>query len=560
MEILNLVPNTEEWEKAREESFNASEAPAMMNASKYMSRNELLALKKTGKKKPVDDFTQSLYDSGHKAEAMARPILELIELEDFPAIVGRVEIDCLVLQASLDGYGDFTLTPWEHKLWNEALAENVRNGILEPHYYWQLEHQLLVADTDRCIFTVSDGTRDNKEQMIYNSAPERREELIAGWKQFSIDLEVYEVKAVAELVVAKESSLPVVNYSVSGSQITSNISLYLTDIKELSTRELSRELETDQDFADKDNFNKAVKKAREELKSIVAEIRTGFDSFSKLDDAAKEADVVLQKMQSHGEKQVKEAKEAKKAKIINAAVEKLNKDFDYCNEKISPLNIQAIINVSSDFYGVIKNKRTIESIENAVDSELARCKIEIDKAMDSIQPNLQHLRFEAEDYKFLFSDTVQIINQPSESFQAIVKSRIADHKEAEEKRLEAEREKIRIEEEKKAQDKADAEAESDRIRIRAEERIKAEAEAKEKSDEDSKKKDLEEPKKTANKVKVKKQSEPAKPAVQTGKTPERQIQIHLQYPVSMNEAITDALEALGFIQHDLNRFAHKGDK
>lgn len=51
-----------------------------------------------------------------------------------------------------------------------------------------------------------------------------------------------------------------------------------------------------------------------------------------------------------------------------------------------------------------------------------------------------------------------------------------------------------------------------------------------------------------------------KPAVQTGKTPERQIQIHLQYPVSMNEAITDALVRLGFIQHDLNHFAHKGDK
>ena len=32
---------------------------------------------------------------------------------------------------------------FEHKLWNETLAAQVRAGELDPHYYWQLEQQIL---------------------------------------------------------------------------------------------------------------------------------------------------------------------------------------------------------------------------------------------------------------------------------------------------------------------------------------------------------------------------------------------------------------------------------
>ncbi|MFT0547892.1 hypothetical protein ACMHYO_16375 [Allopusillimonas ginsengisoli] len=38
---------------------------------------------------------------------------------------------------------------FEHKLWNEELAEQVRAGNLDPHYYWQLEQQLYVAEASR---------------------------------------------------------------------------------------------------------------------------------------------------------------------------------------------------------------------------------------------------------------------------------------------------------------------------------------------------------------------------------------------------------------------------
>jgi len=56
MNILPLEPNTDEWLEARLKHFTASEAPAMMNESKFMSRDELLDLKKGWKKNPDSSF------------------------------------------------------------------------------------------------------------------------------------------------------------------------------------------------------------------------------------------------------------------------------------------------------------------------------------------------------------------------------------------------------------------------------------------------------------------------------------------------------------------------
>jgi predicted phage-related endonuclease len=46
MKLLNLVQGTDEWLDARLNHLCASEAPVMMGASSFMSRNQLLDLKK----------------------------------------------------------------------------------------------------------------------------------------------------------------------------------------------------------------------------------------------------------------------------------------------------------------------------------------------------------------------------------------------------------------------------------------------------------------------------------------------------------------------------------
>jgi predicted phage-related endonuclease len=464
MEILNLIQGSDEWIDARLKYLCASEAPAMMGCSKFMSRNQLLALKKGWLSNPVGDFKQRLYDKGHEGEESAREHVEFDICEDIPASVGLTVIDGLELLSSYDGLGA-TRYIWEHKLWNEILSENVRNGILEPLYYWQLEHQMLTADVSTCHFSVSDGGSDNRVEMHYQSVPQRRAELIAGWKQFNADLEVYEIEARQEVAVAAEvENLPLVEFRVEGSMIISNIKDCLPAIKSRAEKEMSRVLESDQDFADKERLNKDTKAARAKLKEVLASVQGEFISYSEFATTAADIDSILQKMQSAGEKQVKQQKEAKKQAIIQKAVDDLNSFNIQCNEKLAPkLLLSSIIQVNPDFITAMKNKRTIESWQNAVDDELARVKVEINGAMDRIIPNLEYLRVEGKDFAFLFSDAQQIINQGAEPFQAIIKSRIADHKEAEEEKLKAERERIRLEEEDKAKSKIEEEQRALRV-------------------------------------------------------------------------------------------------
>lgn len=88
MKTLNLQQGSPEWLAARAKMFTASEAPAMMGASPYMTRNELLHQKHTGIQKEVDAATQRVFDNGHRVEALARPIAEQIIGEElYPVTV-----------------------------------------------------------------------------------------------------------------------------------------------------------------------------------------------------------------------------------------------------------------------------------------------------------------------------------------------------------------------------------------------------------------------------------------------------------------------------------------
>ena len=454
MKIVKFTQGTPEWKKVRLENFTASEAPSMMGISKFMSRNELLKLKKTGNEKPISDHLQALFDKGHAAEARARPIIEKIIGEELYPVTGILEGTKYL--SSFDGLTMMNDINFEHKLWNQALAENIRNQVLEPHYYWQLEQQMMVSGAEKTIFVVSDGTENNMEHMWYESVPERRIELVAGWNQFAIDLETYEVEAIQETTVSTViKALPVITFEVKGTEITSNIGACLDTLAERSQLEMSKVLETDQDFADKDTFNKAVKKARADLKLLAENAQNQFQSHAAFVCSVKEADSILQKMQSHGEKQVKDAKEAKKTEIFNIGVNQILQHVANIDKVIEPIKLQVLIDAdhSVNITSAMKNKRTIESLQNAVDSVVAEFKIEANQVANKVKENLLTMRELASEHKFLFSDTTQLVQKDNEDLIAVIKTRISDHESAEKERLEKEREQIRIEEEAKAQKK-----------------------------------------------------------------------------------------------------------
>lgn len=458
MKILKLEQGSQEWLDARKSSFNASEASAMMGDSKYMSRNELLQQKKTGVSKPINAATQRIFDLGHKYEDSARLIVSMEQCEELPALVGSIEVDGLKLLASFDGLTDSYC--WEHKSWNKTLSENVRNEVLEPHYYWQLEQQCMVAEVDECLFTVSDGTEENMISMWYKSVPSRQEELIAGWLQFNKDLEAFEVVAKTEKAVAADYTglLPAVSCKVQGTELVSNIGDCLTAIKDLAEDEMGKTLESDQDFANKESLNKDVKKARAALKTTLANVQGEFVSYSQFAETAAELDSVLQKMQSHGEKQVKQEKEARKQAILESGSNGMTEFINSFDELDRNVVFDIAMTCKPDFVGAMKGKRTIESLQHAVDDELARCKREISPKIEIAAGNYAFYVDNAAGFEFLFPDISNHLDNSTEAFEGIIARRIQTHKEAEEKRLEQERETIRLEEEEKANRRIQAEA------------------------------------------------------------------------------------------------------
>jgi len=456
MELLSLEQGTLEWKLSRHSHFTATEAAVILGAGKYKTRKQLLDEKSVEFKEAViPKSKQILFDKGHKAEDAARNTLSIETMDDYLPCVGvRYDIEGLRLMASFDGISDDNDHEFEHKLWNETLAENVRNETLEPSHYWQLEHQLLVSEHEYVLFVVSDGTAEKRVMMKYFSVPERREELINAWLLFEKDLENHVIEAKQETVVADKKELPSIHCKVEGTNIISNLPDYLTQIKDLAIVEMKRDLQSDSDFAEKDQLNKAVKKTREELKQRVADIKTSFVSYAEFEGLAADIDSVLQKMYAHGEKQVKQAKEDKKNNLKNTAQQKIDNCVFECDREIgAQFGIGRIININPDFDLAMKNKRTITSIEDALDTVVNEWKIKLTEATKLIAPNFELLEKRANDYKFLFNDAFELLNQPYEAFKAIVTTRINDHKKAEEKKLlsETAREKLLLEQEEARQ-------------------------------------------------------------------------------------------------------------
>lgn len=449
MKIHNVAQGSAEWHALRAKYFTASEAPAMMGASKYQSRTDLLTAKKTGITPEVTPNQQRIFDKGHATEASARPLVEVKIGEELYPIVGTSGN----LLASMDGATMLGDTLFEHKLWNESLVAQVRAGELDPHYYWQLEQQLLVSGAERVIFVCSDGTEQNFVSMEYRPVPGRAEQLIEGWKQFEADLEVYEpVEAVAEVVGKTPDALPALRIEVTGMVTKSNLDQFkahsLAVIGSINT-----DLQTDQHFADAEARVKWCTGVESSLAAAKQHALSQTESIDVLFRAIEEISEEVRRKRLELEKLVKARKIAIRDEIVMTAtkalrdhVEKINASFD---------GRVRMPTVPADFAGVIKGKKSITGLRDAADSELARAKIDASQIGDSIRTNLKSLDELAGGYMFLFNDHQQLVMKANDDLVPLIKVRIDEHKKAEEDRLEKQREQIRKEEAKKL---ADAEA------------------------------------------------------------------------------------------------------
>lgn len=451
MKIHNIAQGSAEWHALRAQHFTASEAPAMMGASKYQTRSELLTLKKTGIAPEVTQAQQYIFDKGHATEALARPLVEVMIGEELYPVVGT---DGKLL-ASMDGATMLGETLFEHKLWNESLVAQVRAEALEPHYFWQLEQQLLVSGAERVIFVCSDGTAENFVHMEYRPVAGRAAQLVEGWKQFEADLANFEMAEAPSIVVGKApDELPALRIELTGMVTASNLKVFeesaLAVIDSVKT-----ELATDQDFADAKkavkwcgDVEEAVATAKKQALSQTHTIDDLFSSLDRISAHARETRLKVDKL-------VKAQELLVKTNIKQKAEQSLTEHVAAINKTLGRVTLPA---PAADFAGVMKNKRTIASLQDAVDTELARAKIAASQAADAIRLNLASLAELAADYAFLFNDIQQLVMKANDDLITLIKLRISEHQKAEEQKAEAQREQIRQQELQRIEAEAKAKA------------------------------------------------------------------------------------------------------
>lgn len=441
MKILNVTQGSPEWLAVRATHFTASEAPAMMGASKYLSRADLLRQKHTGLADEVDENKQRLFDRGHAAEAAARPIVQAIIGDELYQTTGIIEVEGLPLLASFDGLNMLGDTGWENKLFNAALAEQVSAGELNPHYYWQLEQQLLVSGAERIYFTTSDGTPENTVGMWYEAVPGRREKLIAGWKQFAEDLANYQhVEPAAPKPVANAiEALPALVIQAEGRVLSTNLDAFKAKatafIDSIKTR-----LVTDQDFADADQMVKFLKDGEGKL-ALAKE--QALAQTASLDELFRTVDAISEQMRSKRlalEKLVKAEKEDRKADLVVAAKTEFDAYLQKLNARIGgnwmpPLN-------GPRWAEAVKGLKSLDSMRDKLATALAHAKIEANEIADRIEANRKLLAGAEHDHIYLFPDFALVCTKAIEDFAALLFQR----QQQEERRKEAEREAIRQQE------------------------------------------------------------------------------------------------------------------
>jgi predicted phage-related endonuclease len=453
MKIHNVAQGSEAWHALRANYFTASEAPAMMGASKQMKRTELLHAKKTGLDRDVSWWVQkNLFDKGHEAEALARPILEARIGEDLFPVVGT-EGDLL---ASLDGCTILGDVLFEHKMWNEQLAADVRAGILDPHYYWQLEQQLLVSGAEKVIFVCSDGTEENFVSMEYVPVTGRAATLVAGWKQFQADLlDFTPAEVVPEAVGKTPESLPALRIEVTGMVTASNLEQFKAHSLAVFGS-INTELETDQHFADAEKAVKWCGDVEERLEAAKQHALSQTESIDALFRTIDEISAEARAKRLMLDKLVKARKLSIREDIVITAAKALQTHIDQINTSLG--GKARMPAVPADLAGAIKGKKTISSLRDSADSELARAKIAASQIGDSIRTNLASLDELAADYLFLFNDIQQLVLKANDDLVALIKVRISEHQKAEEQKAEAQREQIRQQELQRIETEAKAKA------------------------------------------------------------------------------------------------------
>ena len=446
--IHNLIQGTPEWAEHRARHLNASDAAAMLGISDYQTRSELLRQKATGLQREIIPAEQERFDNGHRREAEARPWAEEIIGADLFPIIASADIEDLSLSASFDGATMAEDIIFEHKTLNQDLAKSLDSGIIPEQYKPQMEQQLLIIGATKCLFMASNGSRDTMRHAWYESEPAVKAKLLAGWRQFVADVAAYQpAEDVPTVNGQAPEQLPALHIEVTGMVTNSNLSLFKT--RALSViNAINVDLQTDVDFASAEKTVKWCGEIEDRLDAAKQHALSQTASIDELFRAIDEIKALARTKRLELDRLVKSRKESIRSEIVRAAQTALSSHVEALNKRLGKFYMPA--QDMMRFGACIKGLKSISSLRDAVSVEIANAKISASSEADRIEMNLKTLRELAADHAFLFHDTAQIVLKANDDLIALVRTRIADHKAEEERRLESERTRIRQEEEARA--------------------------------------------------------------------------------------------------------------
>ncbi len=428
MKVANLVQGTPDWHAYRANHFNASDAPAMMGVSPYKTRSELLHEIATGITKEIDADTQKRFDDGHRFEDLARSMADEIAGSEFYPVTGSEGR----LSASFDGVTLCGNIIFEHKTLNNEIRAAQSAEELGAHLRVQMEQQLFLSNASKCLFLASkwsaNGELIEAKHFWYFPDFKLRSRILTGWSQFDSDLAEYKPKELAEKPIAEAiMQLPALAIQIRGEVVASNLPQF-KEAAEQFIANIKTELVTDQDFADAKSMVKFCSDAEDKIDHAKA---SAISQTISIDEMVRTLDHIQAKLRTTRlklNKSVTDQEAVIKNKILSDAKALYAKHVSELESEIKPIKL---VVAQPDFAGAMKNKRTLASLHNAVDTELANAKIEADAIAKAVRFNLNWYNSNVDGHEFLFRDLQSIICKASEDFQLIVATRITQHKKTE---------------------------------------------------------------------------------------------------------------------------------
>ena len=474
MKIVDHAQGSPEWLAHRRTTRNASEAPIIMGASPYVTRAELIRQRATGVEREIDASTQFVFDRGHEVEPKLRALAEAYTGEDFYPITATS--DDGYLSASFDGVTLDETALLEAKQSNAGKMAQARDGILPPVDRWQVVHQFAVCETaTRCLYVIGDGTEEGSVILTVQRSEIEADipRLLAGWAQFDADVADYqpEVEVLAPAAGAPVEGFGSLTLRVEGRVLASNLDGFRAGAEAFLARLPKPEnLQTDQDFADADLAVKACAEAESRIKAAkdsalaqMSDVETVMRTADSVGESIRQARLALEKL-------VTKRKEQVKAEIVTNAAGAVRAHYDAINATLGAHAFQPAQSLTLDLGSAIKGKRTLSSMRDAIDSAVAREKIEASQRAERVRACIAIIEQHTE-HRHLFADAVQLCatKQPDD-LRNLVSARVAEHQKREADRIESERERIRKEEAdrlEREQRERDAQAERDRVAAEA---------------------------------------------------------------------------------------------